>query len=79
MSDETEIKNPHLYKCLKQMENAAQGMMFATPQPDSEAFKALELTADESWKLGCLVGMLIWFRDKTAASANRVYMEGRRD
>lgn len=68
-----------LYKCFKQMENAAQGMMFTIPQPDSDAFNALELAPHESWKLGCLVEMLIWFRDKTAASANRVFLQGRGD
>ncbi len=71
--------NEPLYKCLKQMENAGQGAIFAIPQPDSEAFKALDLAPDEAWKLGCLVGMLIWFRDKTAAASNRVFMEGRSD
>lgn len=69
--------NEPLFKCLKQMENAAQGAIFAIPQPDSEAFNALQMTPDEAWKLGCLIGMLIWFRDKTAAASNRVFMEGK--
>lgn len=68
-----------LYNCLKQMENASQGALFAIPQPASEAFKALNLTTADSWKLGCLLDMLIWFRDKTASAANTVYMQGRGD
>lgn len=77
MSESTRIKNEPLFNCLKQMENAAQGALFAAPHPESDAFKALDLSADEAWKLGCLVGMLVWFRDKSSAAANRVFMDGR--
>jgi hypothetical protein len=68
-----------LYRCIKKMECSAQGMMFDIPQPGSEAYRALAIDTQEVWKLGALIEYLIWFRDKAAASANRVFMENRSD
>lgn len=68
----------HLYHCLKQMENAAQGTLFALPFGDSPAHKALaEKSEADMWKLRALTEYLIWFRDRAKDAATTAYMQGK--
>ena len=67
----------HLYTCLKKMECSAQGMIFDVPQPGSPAYKAIENSDTDMWKLQALIENLIWFRQKVAGAATRVYMQGK--
>ncbi len=71
----TSPENEALYRCLKRMENTAQGMIFEIPGEGSAAFKALDLQSHEAWKLGCLAAVTIWYRNKCASAANRVFAE----
>lgn len=69
----------HLFRCLKKMECAAQGMLFEIPHEGSEAFLAMMALDDsDSWKLDAMRDYLIWYRDKVTAASNRVYLEERK-
>lgn len=67
----------HLFRCLKKMECASQGMTFEIPIEGSDAWRAMQIDDGEAWKMGSLISNLIWFRDKVSAAANRVYMQTR--
>jgi hypothetical protein len=69
--------NENLYRCLKQIEIAAQGFIFSLPHKGSAAFDALDLDEADAWYLGALIHHAIWLQKKASDAAARVWMQGK--
>jgi len=66
-----------LYRCLKQVQGAAQSLMFSLPAPGSEAYKAMGIDSHEMWKMGALVDCLVWLQKKSGDAETSEWMRGK--